>query len=592
MSNGIRRKYNLNWPEELHDLDIELAMLRENLHDNNPLPHYKAIDRLLWPEDDVHRWSDLAFEALSQNSITVLMGPSDSGKTYPSAKWGLIEYWTDPDNTLVLVSSTDVRGLELRVWGAIKDLYNRAREKFPGLQGVPLEAKHAITTDVVGDAVSRQARVLRKGIICIPCLQSGRYVGLGKYVGVKQKRLRQIADECQLMGSTFLDAVPNFLGKDYKGVFLGNPLDPLDPLGRVAEPVKGWQSIEEPQKTTTWKTKFYNGTCVNFVGTDSPNFDFSEDEPPRYPYMISWLKIKQVEEFWGRDSVQYYSQCKGVMKLGLVGRRVITVELCEQHGAAKEAIWLNTDTTRIYALDPAYGGEDRCVGGFIEFGRCEDETQIIRVNPPVIYAVKPGIGLKPERQIADQLAIELGMYKIEPNMVFYDSFGKGTIGQAFAEVFGSNAPQAVDSGAPPTTRPVRNDLYINDEKTRSRRLKTCKEHYSKFVTEMWFSVRYVIECGQMRELPDEVRTEGCLREYGIVSGNRFELEKKEDTRIRMGRSPDLMDWLAVAVEGARRMGFQIGNMDTIIVEGSLDDELLEAEATFDNFIQGSLLQHA
>jgi len=567
-------------------------MLRGEFYKDSPLPHYQAIERILWPEDDVHRWSDLAFEALSQNSITVLMGPSDSGKTYPSAKWGLIEYWTDVDNTLVLVSSTDVRGLELRVWGAIKDLYNRAREKFPGLPGVPLEAKHAITTDVVGDAVSRQARVLRKGIICIPCLQSGRYVGLGKYVGVKQKRLRQIADECQLMGSTFLDAVPNFLGKDYKGVFLGNPLDPLDPLGRVAEPVKGWASIGEPQTTTTWKTKFYNGTCVNFVGTDSPNFDYPKNEPPRYPYMISWLKIDQVEDFWGKDSIQYYSQCKGVMKVGLVGRRVITVELCQQHKADREAVWLNSDRTKIYALDPAYGGEDRCVGGWIEFGTSEDEIQIIRVNQPVIYAVKPGIGLKPERQIADQLAQELAIYGISPDRVFYDSFGKGTIGQAFAEVFGSTAPQAVDSGATPTTRPVRNDLYVYDDKLQTRRLKTCKEHYSKFVTEMWFSVRYVIECGQMTELPDEVRTEGCLREYGVVTGNKFELEKKEDTRIRMGRSPDFFDWLAVAVEGARRLGFKIGNMESVLVEGSPDDVLMEYQASFDKFLRDSLLQRA
>ena len=64
------------------------------------------------------------------------MGPADSGKTYiAGAKWALMEYWAAPEITLVVVSSTDMRGLELRVWGAIKGLFNRAVEKFAFLLG-------------------------------------------------------------------------------------------------------------------------------------------------------------------------------------------------------------------------------------------------------------------------------------------------------------------------------------------------------------------------------------------------------------------------------------------------------------------------
>lgn len=590
MSNAKQVVYGYNWPADLTELEIEFNMLQQGLYKASPLPHYLAIDRLLWPEDDQHRWFILAFQYLCESTITALMGPADCGKTYPAAKWALIEYWTSPQDTLVLVSSTDVRGLELRVWGAIKDLYNRAIERFPHLPGTALDSKHVITTDKLGED-NRKARVLRKGIVCIPCMQSGRYVGLGKYVGVKQRRLRQIGDEVQLMGPTFLDAVPNFLGKDYKGAFLGNPLEPTDCLGRVAEPLEGWESQEEPEVTSVWPTRFHNGYCVNFVGTDSPNFEYPKHKPAKYPYMINWRKINAVIDFWGEDSIQYYSQCKGVMRFGLVGKRVITSQICREHNAHDEAIWMGPDTTQLYALDPAYGGEDRCVGGRIEFGKSSDETMIIRVHPPEVIPVKPGISEKPEMQIANHAKQEMDRYGIPPSHCFYDATGKGTMGESFARVFGSQPPVAIDSGGRPTSRPVRHDLYIYDEKMRTRRLKRCDEHYSKFVTEMWFSVRNVIECGQMRELPIDVMLEGCLREYGLASGNRIELEKKKDTRERMGKSPDLFDWLAIAIEGARQLGFVIKSMDSILIEDDPDDELQAAEADFDKTLQRALLTH-
>jgi hypothetical protein len=592
MSNGNVLKYGLEWPPGMTDIEIEFSMLQLKLWKDSPLEHYLSIDRLLWPEDDQHRWFKLVFEHLAKNTITTLMGCSDSGKTYPTAKWGLIEYWTSPNDTLVLVSSTDVRGLELRVWGAMKDLFNRALERYPYLPGLVLDSKHAITTDAITED-NRQARVLRKGIICIPCMQSGRYVGLGKYVGVKQKRLRQIGDEVQFMGPSFLDAIPNYLGKDYKSAFLGNPLETTDCLGRLAEPLDGWDSQEEPEKTACWPTKFFNGWCVNLVGTDSPNFEYPKHKPPKYPYMISWRKIDSTINFYGKDSIQYYSQCKGVMRFGLVGRRVITSDLCKKHHAHEDALWLDTNRTKLYALDPSYGGEDRCVGGVLEFGQSDRDELVLKVHPPEVIPVKPGISEKPEMQIARHAKMRMDEHNIPPERCFYDATGKGTLGESFAVVFGNTPPVAVAAGGPPTDRPVRHDLFVIDKKTGARRLKRCDEHYSKFITEMWFSVRTMIECEQMRELPLEVMLEGCLREYGTVRGDKIEIESKKDTRKRMGKSPDLFDWLATGVEGARQLGFQIKSITTHLegVQDNPDDPVLQAAEHYDRVIKGAMLQH-
>jgi hypothetical protein len=80
------------------------------------------------------------------------------------------------------------------------------------------------------------------------------------------------------------------------------------------------------------------------------------------------------------------------------------------------------------------------------------------------------------------------------------------------------------------------------------------------VTELWFSVRQVVVSRQMRQLPEEVAQEFFMREWEKVSGDRYELETKDDMKERLNQSPDLADWLAIAVEGARRLGFPIEKM--------------------------------
>jgi hypothetical protein len=120
----------------------------------------------------------------------------------------------------------------------------------------------------------------------------------------------------------------------------------------------------------------------------------------------------------------------------------------------------------------------------------------------------------------------------------------------------------VEFGGKPTDRVVSTSLQIRDKDTQQMRLKRCDEHYSKFVTELWFSTRYVIEARQMRELPENVMDEGCRCEWKMVHGDKIEIETKEDMKERLNVSPDLFDAFVTALEGARRLGFQIANVNT------------------------------
>jgi hypothetical protein len=140
----------------------------------------------------------------------------------------------------------------------------------------------------------------------------------------------------------------------------------------------------------------------------------------------------------------------------------------------------------------------------------------------------------------------------------------------------SSEVNAVNFVGPATERPVDNDTYVFDEKTQQRRLKKCSEHYSKFVTELWFSVRAVVQCKQARDFPREVAEEFAMREWYFVAGNKYELETKTECKKRMGQSPNDADATAIAVEGARRLGFQIQALPNKESQAQ-DDSWLEKE---------------
>src|SRR5688572_26954916 len=174
---GKREKYGVAFNADVTDLEIELEMIRRGDDYLKPrgrslFAHFKSALTLCWPKEDHTRWTDLILKSYCENEITVILGCSDSQKSWTMSKIVLVDYWADPDHTLSLVSTTEGRGAELRIWGAIKDLFNQARSRHEFLAGQPIDYLKTITTDTI-DENHREARSLRRGMIVIPCRVGG-----------------------------------------------------------------------------------------------------------------------------------------------------------------------------------------------------------------------------------------------------------------------------------------------------------------------------------------------------------------------------------------------------------------------------------
>lgn len=586
--------FGLKWPADTTQLQIEMWFVaRGGNHTKKDSEviglglsqHLERMRRIIWPElDGDHngqRWHKLCRDTIAEHRVTCLMGPGSSGKTHEGAWIALCMWLSDPANTCVLVSSTDMRGLRLRVWGELSSLWQLAVQRFPDLPGHMLDSKLAITNDSSdddGDYNDRVVRNFRSAMIGIPTVQNGKQVGLGKWIGLKQKHVILVADEAQFMGPSFLSAFAN-LNKNEKftAIVLGNPNDFLDPLGKAAEPLDGWDSHLEPEKTAVWKTRFMNGACVNLIGPDSPNMDFPPDKPARFKYLISREKIAETASFFAKDSFEYYSQCVGAMKIGSLARRVLTRRMCEDGKALEPNVnWEGSPRTRVYFVDSGYGG-DRCVGGWGEFGKIVGGQMVLFLHPPEIIPISVKADKEPEQQIAEHMKKECEGLNIPPENAGHDATGRGSLGTFIARVW-SPLTQPIESGGAPTDRPVSLDIYIVEiiDGHPIRRLKLCNEHYVKRVTEFWFSVRYAVQAGQVRGMTTDTMEEFCQREWDRVKDDKIEIETKLEVKDRIGRSPDLADWAAGVVEMARRRGFKISRLAN---EGTNKGHSLEWLAT-------------
>lgn len=407
------------------------------------------------------------------------------------------------------------------------------------------------------------------GVVVHNCVSGGNYRGLGDFIGIKNKRVRMAADELQLLPQIFVFSVSNLdKNEDFKVLGLGNPKETTDALGTLCEPATelgGWEGgIDQTPETKVWKTRF-GGVCIQLVGTDSPNLDGKLGIP-----LITQEAIDRDVDRYGKDSLQFTMMNQGMMPKGQGSRRVITRQLCLKNRAMEQPEWLNSDRVKIAFLDAAYRGVggDRCMYGELEFGQeaaTLDEfvpewnvaskevpkskhRQILALTQMKLVPVSVKLDIEPEEQIVSFVKTACGTSGIPPERFYFDAGMRTSLVTAFGRSW-SPSVNSIDFGGMPSDRMVSADIQI-----------PCNKYYSKFVTELWFNVRLVIENQQFRGMTEGVMQEGCAREWTMVGANKIEVEPKIKMKEKTGKSPDLFDALACGVFGATRHGFVIANL--------------------------------
>jgi hypothetical protein len=295
--------------------------------------------------------------------------------------------------------------------------------------------------------------------------------------------------------------------------------------------------------------------------------------------MITQNSIDRASKLPGaKDSLEWWSVIMGVRKAGAVSNRVLTVAEIERYGGFQECIWEGSPRTRIYGIDAGFGG-DPCVRTWAEFGREVNGQEVLQFGDQKVIPILLSAGISAEKQIAQFAKADCDILGIPYEHIYFDAGMYATLAIEMGREL-SPAVNAINFGGTATDRPVGNDMMIFDQKLQTRRLKTWYEHVSKFVTELHFAVRLLAQCRQLRKFPREAAEEFGRREWRYIYDDKYELENKDKYKLRNGgESPNHADSLVIVVEGARRLGFSIENMEDPNAPTKNNDDYLQTELT-------------
>lgn len=551
--------YGTHWPRENTDLEIEIECIRHGGRWISPTTgrecglgldyHYKTMDRILWPEDVWDEWDEKIDRQLIRGGVQGLAGASSSGKTYRMAKFALRLYWCFPESATILVSTTTLTDLENRIWGAIKELYNRARMIYPDLPGYLMESSQRITTK--ND--EGEGKDFRNGIKGLACKSGTRWIGIGAYVGVKNHRVALLADEGHLMPSGYFDVVGNLSSNPWWLVAAsGNPNDPTNSFGQLCEPKIGWDLLVQGDGTHVWESR--SGQVLRLDGLSAPNLIPGPGKEP-CPRKITHRYVNYVRNTYGEGSWQWEMWVRARFLLSVMEKRLFVRKFAERYHAFDEPIWSDAPLTNLFVIDAAYGsvGGDRCVGGHFRFGHCTDgKSRLALRDGPILIPVKAGGNVLPEIQIVNWTKDYCIRNDIVASHVGLDSTGRGSLVSAFSQYWSPDIV-AIEFGGMPTDRP--------DPQQPKR---TAKEGYVKFVSEMAFALRACIQSDQFRGITLDIVLEAEQRAWKDTGKpSRQEIESKDETKERIKRSPDLLDMTVCGVELARRLGFNISGATEI-----------------------------
>lgn len=153
---------------------------------------------------------------------------------------------------------------------------------------------------------------------------------------------------------------------------------------------------------------------------------------------------------------------------------------------------------------------------------------------------------------------ELDKWQIPYSHFFFDGTGRSSFTAAAMREIGTII-QPIEFGGKASERPNFMGRKFSEGPQKGE-LMPCYLVFGKFVSELWFATRYLIEADQQRDLPEDTARDGYMRLWTISPGNKIDIEPKHEMKARVNRSPDLYDMYAVGVEGARRLGFIIGSI--------------------------------
>ena len=497
-----------------------------------------AIADILWngperhePLFQKHPWAEQMIAAASREKYLAIGGAGSSGKSYTMAGWAIVNWLAAPDRTLVLVTSTTLREARKRIWGAIVNLLS-------AVPGLPIRIRDSIGEANYVDPNGVLSNTA--GLVLVAAEKSKTREATAKLIGIKNEFMMLVADELsELSHAITKTALSNLsTNRNLRVVAMSNPDSPFDAFGDWAEPKHGWDSIAQ-EGEYTWRTK-YGGLYLRFDAYRSPNITLGEEA---YPWLPTEKRIEEAKRNLGENSRAFLRMYRAVFFKDDESDGVYTESELARTGAMQAAEL--TDPIPIAALDPAFtNGGDRTILRFGLLGYTPNGQYTLHFTDSVqLFEDESNKAVPRTYQIVKQVREHCEKRGVKPENLAVDATGAGG---PFSDVLAAEwspsflrvnfAGKATDRRVSMSNPTLCHDLYVNR------------------VTEIWFSGKDLIRCGQLKGIDQELAREMTARRYDTVKGGeglRMRVEPKQEYKKRVGHSPDVADAAFLLIDLAR-----------------------------------------
>lgn len=539
-------RYGFLWDEGESDLTVELMAFKMGLSVGEgglgKAEHFWNVVDMLWGNTPMafyrHPWADRMLNESCVWDYLAVAGCASSGKTRFFAVYAIVNYLADPENTLVLITSTSLKDSRRRIWGDVELLWN----SLPA--GVRAVGRLVTSTGVIKyvglDDEGKEYVSERSGLALLAGEEKEAKDTVRKMIGFKQERVFLLADELpELSESILMAALGNLTSNPYfQLIGIGNPKSYYDPFGRFACPTDGYASISDTDEE--WFTAY--GKCIRFDGLKSPNVVAGREV---YAGLLTLEKVEKIRKNLGEHTPQFWRMVRGYWCPSGQEATIYSDAELLMNGAEDRVQWATTPL-RLGGMDASFSEDgDRAIAWFASLGTSVDGVLVLQFDEEG-YELTEDVREKSvsrDFQIARQFRDLCNSQGVRVNQAGVDSTGAGG---PFCSILASEWEPGfsrVYFGGAASDRPV----SISDPRKGN-------EAYTNRVTEIWFAGKELLRTGQLKGVPVTGAKEMVARKYSTVkrgSGMAVEAEPKKKMKQRIGFSPDISDTLFIIIDVAR-----------------------------------------
>lgn len=501
------------------------------------------------------------FDHIGGNALTLLQGGGGLGKTYNAGAWILMDWWRDPQYTLVKLISTTEGHAKSGIFSHLCILHSAAIVKMPGnpVAGYigldPLNKKSGI--EVVAIPAGDDGKGRLQGFHPVPRSEAHPVFGFSS-------RIRAMIDEAEKVPAGLWEGIDNLCvslnGTEViKIIGAYNPADQSSKTAQNAEPKNGWESFDV-EKGVEGKDEWVSRRGWSVLRLDGAKFENVKERKLIFPngYMTfeGFMKLRNKND---GNSPEYFTFGRGAYPPNGTFNIIFPTNLFNR---IKGEFTFLAATVRAFGADIAIEGRDDAIGCSGRFGiavafthangtvtRFDKARQCLQIDQ--FFELLKG----DTKIVGDAIRQQCSALNVSPEYCGHDSTGNGKAVLSYLRAIWSNDVHGVDFNKASSA------LKILEED-----IETPEELYDGLVTEVWFAMAKWAEFGILAISPaindERLSAEVTTRRYLMspLAGKKLKVEKKDDYKARMGNSPDYADTLSIIVDTVRKRSGMMGVM--------------------------------